>query len=66
MTTIVTSFCGVCSTDSIVEVPLEGLLRWQRGELIQNALPTLSDDERELLISGTHRQCWDGLFTEDD
>lgn len=32
------------------------------GELIQDALPYLSDDERELLISSTCGKCWVKMF----
>ena len=30
----------------------EGYLRWRNGESIQHALPTLTDGEREILMSG--------------
>ena len=40
--------------------------RRQRGELIQEALPELSADQRELLISGTCPKCWDELFPPDE
>jgi len=38
-------------------------IRWEEeGELIQNALPYLSADERELLISGICGGCFDKMF----
>ena len=39
-----------------------GWIDWQEGELIQVALPTLTEGERELLISGTCDTCWDRMF----
>lgn len=41
------------------------LLAWQAmegGELIQNALPNISSDDREFLISGMSPEGWEKLF----
>jgi hypothetical protein len=38
--------------------------RWKNGELIQNAIPHLSIDEREFLISGCINDDWDVLTKE--
>jgi hypothetical protein len=35
---------------------------WQNGELIQNALPYLTADEREFLKTGIYANEWDDLF----
>lgn len=43
----------------------EQLLAWQRGELIQNAMPNLSPDEREFIISGCMPSSFDKLFGEE-
>lgn len=56
---------GPCQVTGIayhVDVPLEGWRRWQRGELIQRALPDVSPDDREFLISGTSPLGWQVLF----
>ena len=47
-------------------VPEEGFHNWQGRALIQNALPELTADERELLISGTCPSCWDRMFGDYD
>ena len=39
---------------------------WENGELIQNAMPYLSADERELLISGTCGTCFDNMFGSEE
>lgn len=54
--------CPMCGKGSTVEVSEEGFNKWRKGELIQNAFPELKSDERELLITGTHSECWDKLF----
>lgn len=58
--------CVICGANHTVTVPDElfnatmvGLSQWQSGEyLIQDALPFLSDDDREILISGIGAECW--------
>ena len=40
---------------------------WERGELmIQEALPELTADEREQLMSGINQKRWDEMFKESD
>ena len=67
--TIVVVNCPFCQKLAEVEVPFEGFMAWQSGELIQNAMPELSADSREQLISGTCPRCWDetfGVYDEED
>ena len=45
-----------------IDITNEQLTIWQRGELIQNAMPYLSADDREFLISGTTPEEWKALF----
>lgn len=61
--TILTT-CPFCKQNQIVNVDAEGYNRWRRGELIQNALPNLSSDIRELLMTGTCSKCWDTVFSD--
>lgn len=35
-----------------IEVTVEQLLRWENGELIQKAMPNLTSDEREFIMTG--------------
>lgn len=39
--------------------------KWQRGEYIQNALPHLTGEQREILLSGMDQAAWDALWNED-
>ena len=35
---------------------------WEQGELVQNAMPNLSADEREFIMSGITPTEWDEMF----
>lgn len=44
------------------EVPDKGYRRWLMGESIQKALPMLTPDQREIMISGICGKCFDKMF----
>lgn len=56
--------CHHCQDIKFIEVSDAGFIAWQSGMLIQDALPELSDAERELLISATCDDCWTEMFGE--
>lgn len=58
--------CHYCNYNYDVSFNLEDYGEWKSGKLIQEALPYLSDGERELMISSTCDNCWSELFGEDD
>jgi hypothetical protein len=66
MTATICVQCPHCHEMSEVLAPMDGFRRWQAGEFIQDALPELSCDEREILISGICPECWVEIFGEDD
>tara|TARA_B100000809_G_C14924066_1_gene454452 strand:- start:516 stop:731 length:216 start_codon:yes stop_codon:yes gene_type:complete len=62
-TTVVVVPCHSCLIGwEILNVSVQGLADWRGGKLIQNALPELNADQRELLISGTCPTCWNEMF----
>lgn len=63
MTAVVAVPCRMCQETTDLKVNFQGFVNWKSGELIQEALPELSCDERELLISGTCSTCFDELFS---
>jgi hypothetical protein len=67
---VVTRKCGMCGERGVVEdVDALGFIRWSElGENIQDALPGLDADQRELLMTGTHAHCWERMWgpQEDD
>ncbi len=57
-TIIITRDCPFCGKTQRVSVSKEAFDKWNQGALIQNALPTLTDAEREILISGMCDDCF--------
>lgn len=45
-----------------IDITLSQLLRWRKGELVQDVAPHLSAEEREFLISGATAEDWETLF----
>jgi hypothetical protein len=59
----VDSTCRSCKKIKTLEVNEEGFTAWKnREKLIQDALPELDKDDRELLISGTCGTCFSKMF----
>lgn len=54
--------CIVCGTASVMTLSSVGVENYKQGMFVQQAFPELSAPEREVLISGTHPECWDRLF----
>ena len=61
---VLTKPCKVCGAKAVVEnVDALGFIRWSElGENIQDALPELDEDQRELLMTGTHAHCWEAMW----
>lgn len=61
-TGVVEVTCVSCNTKHTILVPTMGYRLWATGQAaIQHALPSLTDDERELLLSNICPKCWDKL-----
>lgn len=62
----VTKTCCVCYKEASITVDRERYQQWIGGAHVQLVFPDLSADDREILISGTHPECWDVLFGKED
>ena len=58
--------CQVTGEVFILIVDAQALIDWREGKLIQDALPQLTKDQREILQTGFTPAEWDGLFKGDD
>ena len=47
-----------------IDITPEQWSDWCAGALIQNAMPHLSPDEREFIMTGLTPSDWDSLFTD--
>ena len=64
---IITTTCPLCGAEREVEVDWNRYQKWRRRELpIQEALPTLSDSEREALKTGICDRCWNEKLGDPD
>ena len=45
-----------------IAVTEQQLLAWQNGKLIQDAMPDLTADEREFIMSGIVPEQWNRIF----
>ena len=54
----------MCGSNAVLDdVDALGFIRWtQLGDNIQDALPDLDDDQRELLMTGTQAHCWEKMW----
>jgi hypothetical protein len=58
--------CVQCKEAFVLPVTQQQIEAWQRGALIQKAMPNLLKDERELFISGLCGKCFDATFADDE
>jgi hypothetical protein len=65
---VTTRKCPVCGNRSVLhDVDALGYILWsEMGQNVQEALPELDADQRELLMTGTHAHCWERLWGPDD
>ena len=47
-----------------IDVTAEQIDAWQRGALIQDAMPHLSVDDREFIKTGVTAEEWDQAFSD--
>lgn len=58
--------CMMCRQMKALQLPVSGYAAYKAGMLIQRAMPSVPDGDRELLISQTCGPCFDALFEEGD
>ena len=61
----ITTTCPVCGDTEDIYTPSKNYIAWKDGMLIQNAMPCLSSNDRERLMSGICPACFDKMFGED-
>jgi len=56
---------GNTHTIDIPNLTDEQVDAWMSGTLIQNAMPHISEDHREFLMTGITPDEWDSIFTDE-
>lgn len=59
--TVIAATCP-CKAVTELKVRTDGLYVWRIGTAIQHALPELTTEQRELLITGLCQPCSDGMY----
>lgn len=58
--------CPQCRQITAITVERDKLQQWRAGTYVQRIWPELTPDQRELLVTGTHPQCFDAMFKDED
>lgn len=58
--------CKFCGGKHVLSARPLDVQKWLDGAYIQDALPYLTPDERELMISGMCPTCWTKTFGSDE
>ena len=64
---LISKFSPISMKDHTRDIPVtqEQLNAWKSGVLIQNAMPNISADDREFLMTGITPEEWDCHFSDD-
>lgn len=66
MTMSILCRCPFCGKNFEMRVPYEQYLKYRDGELVQNAFPDFTPEEREMLISGMCLDCQRDFFENEE
>lgn len=54
--------CNECHIYQIIKVHPDDYIKWSTGTIIQDAMPYLTPDESEIMISGMCGKCFNKFF----
>lgn len=58
--------CTCCGNDYLIGTSMSGYTAWRNGSYIQDAMPDVSKEYREMFISGTCPKCFADMFGSSD
>ena len=65
--TTLSKTCMVCVSDTLIKLSDEAYhLYFIEDNYVQDVWPNLEPDLREIVISGTHPECWNSVFGNED
>jgi hypothetical protein len=56
------NICIHCGEDNQIILDAIALASWRNRELIQNVFPNLNYQQREIIQTGIHPECWEEMF----
>ena len=59
---ILNNTCIHCGEDNQITLDAVALANWRNRELIQNVFSNLNYQQRELIQTGIHPECWNDMF----
>lgn len=61
---LITRICPFTGKQNSMDINVtnDQLDRWMSGELVQNAMPDLTADEREFIMTGITPEMWDKMM----
>jgi hypothetical protein len=63
---ILNNTCIHCGEDNQITLDAVALANWRNRELIQNVFPNLNYQQRELIQTGIHPECWNDMFPKEE
>ena len=66
MRKLIETTCPICQSNEDIVVNYDEWAKYQAGALIQDALVSLNADQREQIITGICKPCWDASFGEEE
>ena len=59
---ILNNTCIHCGESNQITLDAIALANWRNRELIQNVFPKLNYNQREIIQTGIHPECFDAMF----
>lgn len=57
--------CPICNKVNVIEINVHNLMLYKSGlGKVQDLFPDLSENERELILTGVCDTCWNALFKD--
>lgn len=61
-TCVILRQCPQCTKKYNIKLSVHDYTKWTDGKVIQSAFPYLNIDQREMIQTGIHTECWNGMF----
>jgi len=64
-TCVILRQCPHCTKKYNIKLSVHDYTSWTDGKFTQNAFPYLDPDQREMIQTGIHPECWDAMLGPD-